>query len=164
MALKDYAMYRDFKVLKRMVREDVIRIMPKAHKFPDALYLKEHLGAVVHYMAAASITRDPQEKASIADSMLFELFVIRDEIEEQQEAFEKQLPKSLKRAMQSVNSYLGYFRQYRTYSLREKLAQKCFKKYGKKIYFGKSYLKMIIKKKPKKRKKKGLQAIYQKDA
>lgn len=79
-------------------------------------------------------------------------------------AFEKQLPKSLKRAMQSVNSYLGYFRQYRTYSLREKLAQKCFKKYGKKIYFGKSYLKMIIKKKPKKRKKKGLQAIYQKDA
>lgn len=86
MALKDYTMYRDFKVLKKMIREDVIRIMPKAHKFPDALYLKEHLGAVVHYMAAASITREPQEKVCIADSMLFELCIIRDEIEEQQEA------------------------------------------------------------------------------
>jgi hypothetical protein len=90
MALKDFTMYRDFKTLKTMIRNDVIRIMPKAHKYPDALYLKEHCGTCVRYMAAASITRDPMAKMNLAD--------------------------------------------------------RCFLKYGNKIYFGKSCRKMVIKK------------------
>lgn len=86
MALKDFTMYRDFKTLKTMIRNDVIRIMPKAHKYPDALYLKEHCGTCVRYMAAASITRDPMAKMNLADELLFEIYLIRDEIEEQEEA------------------------------------------------------------------------------
>lgn len=52
MGLKDYKFFRDLKMLKKMIREDLIRIMPREHKYPDAIYLKEHLGAIVRYSAA----------------------------------------------------------------------------------------------------------------
>lgn len=61
-------------------------------------------------------------------------------------AFKKELPKGLKKARASINSYLGYMGQYCTYKLRRMLANRCFLKYGNKIYFGKSYRKMVIKK------------------
>lgn len=86
MALKDFSMYRDLKNLKLLIREHVIRVMPKAHKYPDALYLKEHIGSIVRLMAAASVTRNPAEKVDYADGILYELCIIQDEIEEQEEA------------------------------------------------------------------------------
>jgi len=77
-------------------------------------------------------------------------------------ANEKMLPKSLTKARASVNSYLGFFKQFMTYNIRKALAEKCFKKYGNKIYFGKSYFKMVIKgRKKRKKKHKGLTVIYQ---
>ena len=62
-------------------------------------------------------------------------------------AFAKSLPKQLEKARSSINSYLGYLQQYTTYGLRKKYADRCFRKFGDKIYFGKRYLKMNIKKK-----------------
>ena len=69
-----------------MVREDLIRVMPKSNKYPDAIYLKEHLGAVVRFTAAMYVNEDVNVKSEIADSILFEMYVIQDEIEEQEEA------------------------------------------------------------------------------
>ena len=86
MGLKDYKFYRDLKTLKRMIREDVIRVMPKQYKYPDAIYLKEHLGTVVNYTAAMYTTDDLNEKANYVKPILFEMYVIQDEIEEQEEA------------------------------------------------------------------------------
>lgn len=86
MALKDFTMYRELKNLKLLIREHVIRVMPKAHKYPDALYLKEHIGSIVRLMAAASVTREPAEKVDYANGILYELYIIQDEIEEQEES------------------------------------------------------------------------------
>ena len=86
MALKDFTMYRELKNLKLLIREHVIRVMPKAHKYPDALYLKEHIGSIVRLMAAASVTREPAEKVDYANGLLYELYIIQDEIEEQEES------------------------------------------------------------------------------
>ena len=68
-------------------------------------------------------------------------------------AFNTPLPRSVRKALPRINSYLGYFKQYMTYALREKLAERCFKYKGK-VYFDKSYGKMIIKGAKKKKKKK----------
>ena len=77
-------------------------------------------------------------------------------------AFSKRLPKSLEDLRSTVNSYLGYFGQFRTYGLRKAFADKVFAKLGSKIYFGKSYNKMIICKPKKKHKKKGLKVVLAK--
>lgn len=61
-------------------------------------------------------------------------------------AFSKRLPRRLTDARASVNSYLGYFKQYTTYGIRKKYAERCFRKFGNKVYFGKNYSKMVIKK------------------
>jgi len=66
-------------------------------------------------------------------------------------AFAMKLPRSLNKTLQKVNSYLGFFRQYMTYGLRKKLAEKCFKKFHSRIYFGRAYLKMVVRKKSKRK-------------
>ena len=86
MGLKDYKFYRDLKTLKKLIREDVIRVMPREHRYPDAIFLKEHIGMVVCYTAAMYVNDDIMEKARIADSIIYEMYVIQDEVEEQEEA------------------------------------------------------------------------------
>lgn len=61
-------------------------------------------------------------------------------------AFRKRIPKNLTKAMQTVNSYLGYMKHYCTFNKRKALADKCFRLFGDKIAFGKSYSKLIIRK------------------
>ena len=114
MGLKDYKFYRDLKVLKRMIRDTVIRVMPKAHKYPDAIYLKEHLGAVVRYTAAMYVTEDVGMKCEIADSILFELYVIQDEIEDQEEAMVVSIKQaaSIYAQIQEIIQSIMRFKQY----------------------------------------------------
>lgn len=80
-------------------------------------------------------------------------------------AFEKPLPGSLTAARSTVNSYLGYFRQFRTYGIRKHYAERCFRKYGRRIHFGKRFAKLIIPKKKIRRKHtpRSLQVYYLKD-
>ena len=89
-------------------------------------------------------------------------------------AFRKKIPKKLQKAMQTVNSYLGYMKHYCTYNKRKELADKCFRLFGDDIAFGKSYNKLILRRHPrqvssKRRKRKcaeqskGLQAYYASD-
>lgn len=86
--LNQFAYYRELKKLKSLIRIKVIKNMPKAHKYPDALYLKEHLGMIVRLTAAVAVTDkdDYQAKEEYLKQILFELYLIIDEIEEQEEA------------------------------------------------------------------------------
>lgn len=112
--LKDYAYYREFKNLKREIRQKVIRIMPRAHKYPDAIYLKEHLGYIVNLSAAIYETEDKDEKAKLIPSILYELRVITDEIEEQEEdmVISIKTATSIYLKIESIIQQLYRFRSY----------------------------------------------------
>lgn len=87
MALTQLKFYKDIKDLKKTVREYIIRNMPKEYKITDGFFLKEHLAMMVRLTAAIYCT--PQEelkqKEDFANQILYELYVLRDEVEEQDE-------------------------------------------------------------------------------
>ena len=59
-------------------------------------------------------------------------------------AFSRRLPRRVLLARESVNSYLGYFRQFFTFNIRKRYAEKCFHRFHDKVSFDKGYSKMII--------------------
>ena len=85
MDLNKFSMYKDFRLLRKYIREDIIRVMPRAFKIPDAFFLKEHLAALLRLMAEAAFTKSPLEKKDCAEGMLYELCLLRDEVEQQAE-------------------------------------------------------------------------------
>ena len=112
--LKDYVYFREFRILKKEIRDKVIRMMPKAYRYPDAIYLKEHMGYVVRLSATLYETEDTNEKIELISSILHEMYCIQDEIEDQEEdrVISLKTAASIYLKIESVIQHLQRFRNY----------------------------------------------------
>ena len=86
--LSKFRFYRGLKDIKLAIRQEVIENIPKAHRTPDALYLKEHSAMPIRLTAAIYLTdaNDFETKERYVDEIMFELMLLCDEVEEQEQA------------------------------------------------------------------------------
>ena len=116
MALTQLKFYKDIKDLKKTVREYIIRNMPKEYKITDGFFLKEHLAMMVRLTAAIYCT--PQEelkqKEDFANQILYELYVLRDEVEEQDEihTISRDVAASIYVKIESIDQQIQRFKSY----------------------------------------------------
>jgi len=116
MALTQLKFYKDIKDLKRTIREYVIRNLPREYKITDGFFLKEHLAMMVRLTAAIYCTspEDLRQKEDFANQILYELYVVRDEIEEQDEihTISRDVAASIYLNIEKIDSQIQRFKSY----------------------------------------------------
>ena len=119
--LARFRFYKGLKEIKYLVRDEVIEKMPKAHRIPDAVFLKEHTSMTIRLTAAIYLTDadDIETKADYINQILFELFLIQDEVEEQERAHVISLSTAagiyvkIRSAMDEINKFRNYLKRRR---------------------------------------------------